>query len=54
MGKLPQQTVIAINKGQTKNGKKTISKENSTLEAKKLETKTPKLKLSETLQRIQK
>lgn len=51
MGKLPQQTVIAINKGPTKNGKKTISKENK---AKKLETKMPKLKLSETLRRIQK
>lgn len=54
MGKLPQQSVMAINKGPAKNGKKTISKENSTSEAKKLETEMPKLKLSETLQRIQK
>lgn len=43
MDKLPQQSVIAINEGPTKNGKKPISKENSTLEAKKLETKMPKL-----------
>lgn len=54
MGELPQKSVIPIIEGPAKNGKKTIGKENSTLEAKKLEAEMPKLKLSETLQRIQK
>lgn len=54
MGELPQQSVTAINEGPRKNGKKTISKEKSTLEAKKPENKMQKLRLSQTLQRTQK